>query len=181
MQLINRIHLQLVRRGNLVEDRTHRRHIRACNGRGIADELQRPLKILPRLDARGDSRRGNRCGGLQPKAGALHAGEGIVHDRPDGLRRMPQPGELRLGLLDAVESTQALRQARTHRGTSGNTDTDGGLLQHTAHASGDAGAHRLAGLLRALLRPRQRLTNTRGDLAGLWDDTDVRDGKLNGH
>ena len=94
---------------------------------------------------------------------------------------MAQTGQLRLGLLDAIETTQTLRQPRTDGGASGDTDTDSGLPQDAAHTCRQAITHRLAGLLRALLRPRQRLRDTGGNLAGLGDDADIRSSELNGH
>ncbi len=147
MQLVDDIHLHLVRGGSLVEDCAHGRHVGASNCGGIRNKLQGAFQILARLHTGGDSV--GRHGSCLAKAegGALHRGVGVGHDQFDVLRRVAQAGQFRLSLLDSLQATEPLRERcpqplGQHRAGLGYTD---------ARSGAQGVRHEPAGLLALLL------------------------------
>src|SRR5690606_26763387 len=85
-------------------------------------------------------------GSVEPERGALHRGEGVLHDALNGARRVPQPAELRLGLFDALQAAEALHQGGAgQRGGAGETGLHAALEQHAPLAGGLAEQRGLLG------------------------------------
>lgn len=94
------------------------------------------------LDAGGHGGRGRGGRLVHPVAGALHRGEGVVHDRLDGAGLVAEAPQLRLGVLDAGQATEALGEGVAEACDGGGATDDRAALEDAAEGVGDAAGGR---------------------------------------
>src|SRR5690606_31660938 len=115
-------------------------------------------QVLARADSGGDEGSGEPCRLAQTERCPLHRGKGVVHDRADGLARVPQALQLAGRLVNRRKALEALRERNAEaRGDGGTGDRRARLEgegERVAEGLADLPYRGLGLLLDGIVEPR---------------------------